>query len=595
MEGREFNPFMSVAPGWAALAILLVLAPFGCRVEAPPSLPGLGDACDPRLPDTCVGSFCLPLDGSGICSRACDDFDSECPSGMTCQVDAEQGAFVCKPGFRCSSDESCPSGHRCDTDRRICFIPVQRGLCAPCTADAQCPAGGVCFRAKSTGERFCTSPCGPDVACPDGYRCIGDQGKGQCVPRAETCYAGKPLCAPCRGDVECGSGNARCVNNVLTGERFCGQGCNPSCVWDEARRETVDRETRQPCRSGCPQNFSCTQTGGANDPYQCVPNSNTCIGYCVGGSAAREIAECGPGYECDPRNNTCVPASDGRACAPCTDDDKCNPPGNEHGASCISSGSTSSAFCAPPCMTDADCANALGIGFACMEVEGKRMCAPLRGSCKRGLKRLGEDCSKNGEADCIAGVCLRYGDLGICSGPCRADADCGDSRYQCCPTTPDGTSYDCRASTSEEQGGVCVPRGGTFGDDCEPGRPPCRDGYCLDIGTARLCTAACGRAEDCDFASGTSGAFWCQDAEMVDENGEREGQVKVCFPRGGGELGSDCSFGPAACVGGYCIKKRSGNVCTQACSDKEAPCPEGWACEPHQTVNGKELNVCVPG
>ena len=67
----------------------------------------------------------------------------------------------------------------------------------------------------------------------------------------------------------------------------------------------------------------------------------------------------------------------------------------------------------------------------------------------------------------------------------------------------------------------------------------------------------------------------------------------VCFPDGGGETGSDCGFGPAACQSGLCIKKLSGNVCTQTCDDA-TPCPETWGCVEQETLDGQTLMVCLP-
>ncbi len=583
----------------------LVLCLLGCSAPGVPAFPTIGEPCDPSGTDTCVDGFCLRLEDSGICSVACSS-DHGCPAGLSCQVDVPLQALVCKPGSRCVDDAGCPSGHRCDRDRSVCYIPVARGLCAPCTSDAQCPAGGVCLRAAGTGERFCTSPCEAG-SCPDGYRCrtldprVGtEEGPRQCVPEAESCYAGKPLCAPCRGDVECADGNARCVENLLTRERFCGISCSPSCVWDDDRGQHVDSVTDAPCRSGCPRNFSCTELPGAEgEIYQCVPNSHTCEGYCDSDNPLDDRLQCGPGRRCDRLDHLCVPATDGRACASCTDDDQCNPPGSEGGAVCLVNTATHETFCAPSCEVQRDCATALGLGFSCVDVEGSRVCAPSGGSCESGRGRLGDSCANGGDSDCMAGICLRYGSLGLCSGPCMDDASCGDTRYRCCPVVSDvgGATLDCLAPIGPS-GGVCAPKDGSFGDDCEAGRPPCLDGYCLNIGSAQFCTASCSSDADCDLASRSSGAFDCREAQVEGTSGSAAEAVKICFPAGGGEIGSDCSFGPAACAGRLCLKKESGNVCTQGCADKD--CPAGWTCTLTTTVDGRPdgdgapMRVCVP-
>lgn len=579
----------------------------GCASEEQPLALTPGMPCDPAGENLCNGGFCLALDSAtGICTIACvDDAGCQAAAGaaFTCQVDATFDALVCKPGFKCSADASCPSGHRCDVTNGTCYIPVERGLCSPCTADPQCPDEGLCLRARGSGERFCTSPCAADESCPSGYLCRevaqdgvsydGSEHPKQCVPRSESCNAGKPICSPCRGDDECGDGNDSCVENILSGEKFCGRSCNPACAYDAGQDRFVNEETGEECRSACPDNFSCTSlSGGEAGPFQCVPNSGTCGAYCDGGSEAMDLLQCGFGRSCDLANHECAAASDGRQCAPCTDDDSCNPPGSTGGSSCIVNQESGETFCAIPCSDDVDCDGSLGIGFSCLEVEGLGRCIPDRSTCTSGVGRLGDDCTTNGPADCLTGVCLQFGSVGLCSGMCGADSDCADGRYRCCALIASGTGevYDCDAPLTG--GGVCAPAGGSFGDDCEPGRPPCQDGHCLDIGTARLCSSGCTADTDCDAASGSPGQFACRKAQAVDETGAPTEDVDVCFPAGGGEPGSDCSFGPAACADRLCIKKDSGNVCTMECSG--GGCPEGWTCDAADTVDGQSLTICLP-
>ncbi|HWV38338.1 MAG TPA: hypothetical protein VN033_07655 [Vulgatibacter sp.] len=580
-------------PAALALAAACVLA--GCTSSLP-SFPVAGEPCDPTGPDRCRDSFCLRLDEGGVCSVPCaDDFD--CPGGLTCQVDGRLEALVCKPGVRCTTDDGCPSGHRCDASRGSCYIPVRRGLCAPCTADSQCPSGGSCLRALGSGERFCTAPCTP--GCPDGYRCrtipptrVGEQETRQCVPESETCHAGRPLCAPCSGDAECADGTARCVENLLTGERFCGIACSPTCTWSEARQDWIDSTTDAPCRSGCPRNFTCTRISDpSGEVFQCVPNALTCSGWCEPGDLRSDLAQCGPGATCV--GNECRIADDGRACAPCTDDDQCNV-GGLTGGLCLANVQSGETFCAPACEDLADCASRWGAGFDCLLVDGDRVCVPLQATCVRAGRGLGSDCSVGGPADCLSGICVHYGERGLCSAPCEADAECGDARQRCCAVVPteDGATIDCDRP-SGPAGGVCVPREGEFGDDCDPGRAPCHDGFCLDIGTARLCTAACVDDASCDEASGTSGGFECRQARAVDGGGAPGELVNVCFPSGGGAIGSDCTFGPAACADRLCIKKESGNVCTRSCAEDD--CPPGWRCGDTRTVDDRPVRVCLPG
>jgi hypothetical protein len=206
-----------------------------------------------------------------------------------------------------------------------------------------------------------------------------------------------------------------------------------------------------------------------------------------------------------------------------------------------------------------------------------------------GLGRLGDSCSAKGAQDCVTGLCLSYGKTALCSATCALDADCGDKgRFRCCELA--GDFYDCSPAKRNAAGtgpvstsGVCAPNGGQFGDDCSPGRPPCQSGTCLDIGTARLCTVACGQGDSCppDFA--------CREALA---EGKKE-PLKICFPGGGGAPGSDCRFGPAACADRLCLKKSSGAVCTKGCTGGGA-CPADWLCRNVETTSKGRVDACIP-
>lgn len=525
--------------------------------------------------------------GGGVCSRDCDD-ERPCPQGLSCTLDPKLKARICTPGSPCGSEADCPSGHRCDPATGACYLPVRRDLCAPCTVDGQCPAGGRCMTARSTGERFCSGPCQGEGDCPDGFRCAEVDGaeQRQCLPRSESCHAARPLCAPCVADWECGGGADRCLENLLTGERFCGVACRPSCVRDE-RGETYDLETGRPCEGACPINFGCMELPAADETYfQCVPNRHTCAGSCDATTPAEERVQCGPGRRCDPETRQCAPASDGRTCAPCVRDSDCAASGGR----CVVNRENGESFCAAPCAEDGACLAALGVGFSCVELEGGSFCVPESGSCTSGTLPLGHSCAEGGAASCAGGICLRGAEEDVCSAVCTDDASCGDGRYLCCAV--DGDGWDCSKKPTGV-GGVCVLRGGRFGADCEAGRPPCVDGYCLDLGGAKLCTAGCESDADCDRYAEASGAFVCREARTIGTGDAPGAPVSICFPAGGGGVGSDCSFGPAACAERICLRRERGDVCTKTCRDGD--CPSGWTCRQGLTVDGQALEVCIPG
>jgi len=148
-------------------------------------------------------------------------------------------------------------------------------------------------------------------------------------------------------------------------------------------------------------------------------------------------------------------------------------------------------------------------------------------------------------------------------------------------------AYDCSPAQRGPNGplsgmGVCAPLGGLFGDDCSPGRSPCQSGTCLDLGTATLCTQTCPAGTCPD-------GFVCRKADLPDGSG----QTDVCFPDGGGLAGANCDFGPAACSSGLCIRKESGPICTQACTD-DTGCPTDWKCELQSTVDLQSVQACLP-
>lgn len=550
----------------------------------------IGEPCDPEQPSECADGICLALDNaSGICTKSCQA-DGKCPEGYRCD-DGGKAGLVCLTPPACKEDLDCPSGLRCDVDSGSCFLKVERQLCSPCSHDRQCPEGGACFETFS-GERYCTTACAEDDSCPHGFECVEapifrpgttePELRKQCVPANErrTCEGGRGLCAPCKGDQECGGPLDVCVRNVVSGEQFCGRDCSPDSTGE------------------CPDGFGCIDLSGAGKgPFQCVPNSNTCVGYCDATDDRGQLLQCGLGRECDLANKSCRAAVDGRQCAPCRDNDDCRKPGRESNQcivnECTDCPARGETFCAEPCPAvggDADCQARFGPGFVCAPVGQSHFCVPQRGTCLSGLGLLGDSCSANGSRDCVAGICLEYGSTALCSAVCEADSDCGDTgQFRCCEVT--GEFYDCSperrnaAQNGPASGsGVCAPTGGLFGDDCSPGRPPCQSGTCLDIGTTRVCTVPCGADGACppDFV--------CREAFA---DGVASAPVQICFPDGGGAPGSECTFGPAACADRLCIKKPSGPVCTRPCTGDD-DCPDDWACEEVKTVTDETVQACVP-
>ncbi len=593
----------SVRSVWPVGMLSAALVLSACGPSGPRPIQ-LGLPCIPGDSGSiCASGLCLALDNqSGFCTDVCTA-DDQCPADFLCQASGRYGR-ICRPLSGCETEVDCPSGHVFNADTGNCYIAVSRSLCGPCQDGNQCPAGGACFSAIGSGEQFCTTACGAGDSCPTGYSCrelpVGVEGAllKQCAPDTESCNNGRSICSACQGDDECGGPFDLCVRNVVSGVTFCGRDCNPA-------KNICPTLGCDPVKLGsaenpdCPGGFSCTNIGQSDDPsvvgpFQCVPNSNTCEGYCDSTDTIGQLSQCGLGKVCS--NNVCTGAADGRMCSPCADNDDCRRGGFSENR-CIVNNCTDcpfagEAFCSTPCADDAACVRSFGAGFVCKPVDDpssppRSYCMPQRGSCKGGLGRLGENCSVAGPQDCVTGVCLEAGLNDFCSGPCTTDAQCGDTRFRCCETSAATGGYDCsephRTATGPLSGsGVCAPIGGLFGDDCSPGRAPCQSGTCLDLGTARVCSVTC--------ASGSCpDGFACRQA--VGPDGTT--QVPVCFPNGGGKPGADCGFGPAACESGLCIRKDSGPICTMGCA-ADADCPDDWICDLLRTVTESSVQACLP-
>ncbi len=577
-------------PSRALAAATLLAALWACGGDTSSAKGLLGADCVGARDAACASNLCLVLDSNtAYCSQSCAGA-SDCPDGFLCLSGGLTGSKVCQSrgaGGVCGIDDDCPAGLKCDASSARCYVPVSRTACGACTSDLQCGTGGTCH-AESSGETFCAPACGANDTCAAGFLCAAvTEGGRRCLPATSTtppaagsCRGGRPLCTPCTGDVECGKPGDLCVRNVISEEMFCGVRCTTN--------------------ADCPGNFNCTDLSGkGNGPFQCVPNSNTCAGYCDSTDPVVVARECGLGSSCDLPNRKCVALTSGVLCAACQSDDDCTKASATN--RCVQNQDKGSVFfgekfcgtdCSQGTCPGAGCAanqGACQAGFRCTGIGTGGVwpyqCVPARGSCNGGLQRLGDPCDRHGSADCQSGLCGQFGTEKRCSMACTADDQCG-ARWRCCKAVG-SDRYDC-SQPAAGQSGVCAPTGGSFGDDCAPGGPPCAEGLCLDLGTAQLCTRGCDATHPC--ATG----FTCQAGTLKNPDGTPgTTTTNVCFPNGGGGVGAACAFGPAACKSHVCLKKDSGNVCTAKCTGS-ADCPVTWSCADVAQVGGGTLSVCVP-
>jgi hypothetical protein len=569
-------------------SLLACLALLACRGGNKP-LGLLGADCARDRDAACSSGQCLALDSStAYCTQSCQS-GTDCPQGFLCAQAASVSGKVCQSvgaGGVCGVDDDCPAGLKCDAAAARCYIPVSRGSCGPCTSDKQCGAGGSCHAELPGSERFCAPACGSGGACAAGYKCLSADGGQRCLPvssagTAGSCRGGRPLCAPCAGDLECGKPGDLCVRNLQSQETFCAVACAQT--------------------SDCPHGFSCSDLSGKGlGPSQCVPDSATCSGYCDSTDPATVQRECGLGSVCDLPNRACKRATDGSLCAACANDDDCTKASPS--SRCVvnrtpGSPNLGEQFCGSDCSlngcTGAGCQpdpRKCGSQFACTGIGPGGVwpyqCVPIRGSCRSGFGRLGDSCDKSGAGDCVSAICAQLGTERRCSAACSSDASCGDARWRCCAAVG-ADKYDCTKGPAAGASGVCAPVGGSFGDDCAAGSPPCQEGLCLDLGTAQLCTRGCDSAHPC------AAGFSCQPGTLKQADGTLGTAVNVCFPDGGGGVGSACAFGPAACKTHLCLKKDSGNVCTLRCTTN-TECPASWTCAEEAMPDGTKATVCLP-
>ena len=573
---------------------LMLLALFSCAIACGggtiTARGGIGADCLAQRNDGCLSSLCLALDSAtAYCTQPCQS-QTDCPANYLCLP--SNGDKLCQArgaGGVCSVDADCPAGLQCDASSARCYIAVTRSACGACTSDKQCGTGGTCH-AETSGstDTFCAPACGAGNSCATGFLCApaaDANGAHRCLPvkagssppAVGSCRGGRPLCASCTGNVECGGPGDLCVRNLFSGESFCSTKCDST--------------------HACQTDFTCTDLSGrGSGPSQCTPNSQTCVGYCDGTDASTIVRECGLGSTCNTTTHKCKPLTDGSLCAACSSDDDCV----AHVATsrCVVNRTAGSSyqgetFCGSDCSVGtcpgAGCtanSHACQTGFECIGLGTSNtwpyQCAPIRGSCVGGLQGLGDSCATHGADDCRSAICAAFGTERECTAACTTDSQCGDARWRCCKAIGN-TEYDC-SQAANGAAGICAPIGGSFGDDCSAGSPPCQDGLCLDLGTAQLCTQECSAGTTCPTG------FSCE-AGTDASNGS---SVSVCFPNGGGDSGADCTFGPAACKSHLCLKKDSGNVCTLACT-ADTQCPATWSCLPvNDATDTSQSKVCVP-
>ncbi|MCG8418302.1 MAG: hypothetical protein MJE77_10205 [Proteobacteria bacterium] len=283
-----------------------------------------GPTCSP-----CGGAspFCTNLNGRYQCTECRDD--SDCRPGSVC----DQETFAC---VECDTDNAC-AGNSCNCcpGGSQCLRLEEGGtpVCAECTSDADCASGqcdlvvGQCVEKLAKNER--ADCCGENCAtCPADYP--------YCVPG----LLDDAVCAECRWDTDCNSGNYCLSGNCepCSRDRRCGVRCGacegntPYCL-----------EGQTPAQSVCVRCIDDSQcNGGTCNPVthecqdQCTMSCPADVPHCMGQQCVECYADtqCPCGGSCDLDTFTCtetcksntdclgnehchrVPKSDSKECAP---------------------------------------------------------------------------------------------------------------------------------------------------------------------------------------------------------------------------------------------------------------------------------------
>ena len=144
-------------------------------------------ACPPAMEcETATGStrYCRPR---RMCSQCAHD--GSCPSSMKCV--AMLGGKYCTSSCNPGSTE-CPMASECKAAAGGNFCQPKSGsckgngaVCASCTKNDHCKAGGLCLSFSLSEENFCGADCTSSGSCAGGYKCYtvnSATGKKQCGP-----------------------------------------------------------------------------------------------------------------------------------------------------------------------------------------------------------------------------------------------------------------------------------------------------------------------------------------------------------------------------------------------------------------------------
>lgn len=381
------------------------------------------------------------------------------------------------------------------------------------------------------------------VTCPEGHDCRngvcverepdepkpeGCEHNGQCFqdPRGEFCDRGTGSCAACLNDSHCAGrscSGGRCVGTVCTTDDDCGEAapfCNPAGDACVACRGDADCGTGEACEAGacvdlpveCTNDAEC-EAGAPDRPLCRVEDGR---GLCV---ECRSAGDCDEGASC--HGGACVVTacedsddcaafpdlsvcSDG-ACVQCVADGDCGA-----GELCVDN------VCEAPfrCASNDDCAESeLGpicdlVSGACVVCAGDADC-PLGQACQARAACIPIGCGS--VADCPVGAVCTDGQC-VAADPCSSAADCTfDPRVPQC--NAEGACVACVADAHCGAGERCIEEQCTRPQECSTDSQ-CRGGYVCNGGLCGVCRT------DAQCPRGSCVAGACVDAPTCTADAE---------------------------------------------------------------------------
>ena len=329
------------------------------------------------------------VDCRSVVTNAATGFDGQVlPDAVKCEFEGD--VAVCLP-VKCA-----PGFYPFPQAKPVQCRPLPSPQCRACTTVTDCSVpNDVCARVGHDFNKSCLQACGADAlypgctgalgtqgCCPDMSLCLLVDGAKVCVPRGDSCECDAEHLMMQRSCVVTGEDGAKCE-----GRETCWYSYGGSLAWSDCKTTGVTDEVCDGLDNNCDgrvdETFINMQGTGTYDVdkhcgachIDCTamwsPTIQHAIGGCVGSKTKPptcEIVACSKEIEYIPGGTPCQLSSD------CKEGWNCEPPYYHctryctTDAECPSGSSCQHGFCAVPCTTPEDCAEAFGYSSCNNEV-----------------------------------------------------------------------------------------------------------------------------------------------------------------------------------------------------------------------------------